>query len=160
MLDEDKIKQFKHYHHTVKRLLTLLTLNKAWSDVQKTDIDDAEVDHDSKGLIKRIVKSNVADVIRFGMDSVKSIIQSTGFDIGKATSQNILIEGGRLLKRSNDDLLDYIVKYLRKNKSIIRLYPDEIHFAYRSEESLQQDAILVRNFSRSSAERTVCRGEA
>ena len=137
MLDEEEIKQFKHYHHTVKRLLVLLVLNKAWSrGPNDNDLESAELDEDSKSLIKRISGSKVADVVRFGMDSVKSILQSTGVDIRTATARKVLVEGGRLLKRNNDDLLKYVVRYLTKEPKRIRLYLDEIHFAYRSEESL------------------------
>ena len=141
MLDEEEIKQFKHYHHTVKRLLVLLVLNKAWSrGPNDNDLESAKLDEDSKSLIKRISGSKVADVVRFGMDSVKSILQSTGVDIRTVTARKVLVEGGRLLKRNNDDLLKYVVRYLTKEPKRIRLYLDEIHFAYRSEESLQQDA--------------------
>jgi hypothetical protein len=69
MLDEEAIKQFKHYHHTIKRLLILLVLNKARSGPATTaEIDDSEIDAESRSLLKRIFASGVADVIRFGMD--------------------------------------------------------------------------------------------
>lgn len=141
MLDEEAIKQFKHYHHTVKRLLILIILNKAWSRASNEDFETTELDESSKTLIKRISGSKVADVVRFNMDSVKSILLSAGVDIGKVTAQKVLIEGGRLLKRNNDDLLKYVIRYLTKERKSIRLYLDEIHFAYRSEESLQQDVL-------------------
>jgi hypothetical protein len=146
MLDEEDIKKFKHYHHTIKRLLILIILNKAWnkslpSDQEVSDVEDAGLKH----LIKQVSDSSIGDAIRFGMDSIKSIFSSAGFDIEKATSSKLLIEGGRLLKRNNDDVLSYVIRYLKRNPKSVRVFLDEIHFAYRSEESLQQDAILVRD---------------
>ena len=79
------------------------------------------------------------------MDLVKSILQSTGVDIRTATARKVLVEGGRLLKRNNDDLLKYVVRYLTKEPKRIRLYLDEIHFAYRSEESLYSKTRFVRD---------------
>ena len=46
MLDEEKIKQLKHYHHTVKRLLILIVLNKVFELRIDLDIDSADVDKD------------------------------------------------------------------------------------------------------------------
>lgn len=145
MLDEEKIKQFKHYHHTVKRLLILLVLSKARSVVQASDEADNIEDEGLKGLVKKVSNSTVGDVIRFGMDSIRSIFASAGFDIEKATSQQLLVNAAKLLKRNNDDLLNFVCRQIGRREMSIRLYLDEIHFAYRSEESLQQDAILVRD---------------
>jgi hypothetical protein len=146
MLDEESIKKFKHHYHTIKRLLILIILNKAWAHGRNSeaDLNDLE-DNESKNLIARISKSSIADVIRLGMDSVRSIFLSAGFDIEKATSHKLLIEGAKLLKRHNDDLLTFLIRCLKKTQKKVHLYLDEIHFAYRSEESLQQDAILVRD---------------
>lgn len=142
MLDEDSIKKFKHYHHTLKRLLILILLNKL-SDAAKGG-DEAEPD-ELKGLISQISNSSVGDAIKFGLDSIGAIFKSVGVDIQKITSDQMLIEGGRLLKRSNDALLGNLIRKLKREKKGIRILLDEIHFAYRSEESLQQDAILVRD---------------
>lgn len=145
LVDEEEIKQFKHYHHTVKRLLILLVLNKAWSASQDDSTFDEIGDEDSRQLLRRISKSSVGDVIRLGMDSIKSMFSAAGFDVEKMTAKKFLVDGGKLLKRNNDDLLNFACSQIRKTKRRIRLFLDEIHFAYRSEESLQQDAILVRD---------------
>lgn len=145
ILDEDQIKQFKHYHHTIKRLLILVFLNKALRGEQKFNGLEIVEDEKSKSFIKRVANSNVGDAIKLGFDSISSIFSAASVDVEKLSSGKFLLDGGKLLKRNNDDLLNFLISHLKHNNKSIRLFLDEIHFAYRSEESLQQDAILVRD---------------
>jgi len=144
LVDEEAIKRFKHFHHAIKRLLILICLSKILKkdeEVEKAEIND----ENARSLISSVASSSVGDVIRFGLDSIGSIFQSLGVDVKKATNEKVLIEGGRLVKRGNDDLLNFLMRIIKKKKKGIRIFLDEIHFAYRTEESLQQDAILVRD---------------
>jgi hypothetical protein len=146
MVDEEEIQKLKHYHHTIKRLLILIIVNKAFSQMRASDSELEHVeDEASRTLIKRISNSSIGDVLKFGMDSIKTIFQSTGFDIEKIASKKLLVDSAKLIKRNNDDLLTFLCRRLQRTPKTIRIYLDEIHFAYRSEESLQQDAILVRD---------------
>lgn len=145
MVDEEALKAFKHYHHAIKRILILILLKMTFT-TPVTDEELSEIDsEDSRSVIKRLKGSSIADVVRLGFDSIRSLFSSVGFDIEKATSERLLIDAGRLLKRNNDDVLTFLCKRIKRRNLSLRLYIDEIHFAYRSEESLQQDAILVRD---------------
>jgi hypothetical protein len=144
MLDEESIKKFKHYHHTLKRLLVLIILSKVLGSSSEPEIEEI-ADDGLKSLLGKIASSSVGDAIRFGMDSIASIFTSVGLDLQKITDGKLLLQGGKLLKRNNDDLLNILIRRLKRQPKAVRLFLDEIHFAYRSEESLQQDAILVRD---------------
>jgi len=145
-LDESEIKKFKHFHHTIKRLLILILIRKSFSiKPYDSTVDDSD-DDSTKSLISKVYNSSIGDAIKFGLDSVGNIFQSIGLNVEKLTAGAALLEGGRLVKRSNDSLLSYLIKRMKRfEDKCIELYLDEIHFAYRSEESLQQDAILVRD---------------
>lgn len=145
MVDEDSLKRYKHFHHTIKRLTILLLLKLTFSSFPEETTEYDTSDRETQSLIQKIANSTIGDVIKLGMDSISTIFNSVNIDIQKETNGHLLIEGGRLLKRNNDDLLAYAVRRMKKIGRPIRLYIDEIHFAYRSEESLQQDAILVRD---------------
>lgn len=144
MLDEPTLAKFKHYHHTVKRLLVLIMLSKVMGPLGEEELDQVG-DGETKSLLKKLTTSSVADVIRLGLDSVGSIFQSVGLDIEKLTQGKALLDGAKLVKRSNDDLLNFFIRRIKHTRRRVRLFIDEIHFAYRSEESLQQDAMLVRD---------------
>lgn len=137
MLDEDEIKRFKHYHHTVKRLLILILIRKAF-ELNPAKVEDDELpDPESRSLVQRIADSPVGDAIKLGIDSIGHIFQAIGLNVEKLTGGALLLEGGKTIKRSNDSLLSFLIKRLRRDDKSISLYIDEIHFAYRSEDSLQ-----------------------
>lgn len=143
MVDEDDLKKFKHFHHTMKRLMILLILSKIFTNKNDeiSEIDDLN----SRSIVQKIAGSGVGDIIKFGMESISSVFQSVKVDVNRITNEIALLDGAKLIKRMNDDLLSLAVRKLKKKPKRIGLFVDEIHFAYRSEESLQQDAILVRD---------------
>lgn len=143
LLDEDDIARFKHYHHAIKRVAILILLQMLMS-AQNAKYDEIEGE-DNKSLVRRIKESSVGDVIRLGFDSIRTVLSSVGIDAATASGGRLFVEGGKALKRSNDDLLKYLCESARKSAASLNLFFDEIHFAYRTEESLQQDAILVRD---------------
>lgn len=107
--------------------------------------EEKDVDAPTRGILSKIANSSITDVIRLSFDSISSIFQSAGVDIEKVTASRAAIDATKLLKRSNDDLLKFLIRRAKRHNSKLRFFLDEIHFAYRSQESLQQDAILVRD---------------
>ena len=145
MVDEQEIQRFKHYHHLIKRMLIFIVLSKL-SSTSVTDTDINEVDDESaRSLLSRILGIGAADALKLAVDSASDVFNSLGVDLKRTTSDRVLLEGTRLLKRTNDSLLKYLIRRTKTRAVKIRIYVDEIHFAYRSEDSLQQDAMLVRD---------------
>lgn len=145
VLDEEEIKSFKHYHHTVKRLIIFLIFNKYLSNETIADLTKSNLDQESKSLVQKLFGSSIADAMRFAFDSASDVFHSVGLDIDKISSGKALLDGGKILKRNNDSILNYFIKTFKSKPKKIRIYIDEIHFAYRSKDSLQQDALLVRD---------------
>ena len=145
MIDEQEIQRFKHYHHMIKRMLIFIILSKM-SKNGMTGPDTGDVDDESaRTLLSRILGTSAADALKLAVDSAADVFGSLGVDLKRTTSDRVLLEGTRVLKRTNDSLLKFLVRRAKSKRVKIRIYVDEIHFAYRSEDSLQQDAMLVRD---------------
>ena len=145
MVDEQEIQRFRHYHHLLKRMLIFILVSKL-SNVSFVDDGISGVDDEpTRSLLTRIFGAGATDALKLAVDSASDVFNSLGVDLRKTTSDRVLLEGTRLLKRTNDSLLKYLVHRAKTNSKRIRVYVDEIHFAYRSEDSLQQDAMLVRD---------------
>ena len=142
MVDEDKIERFKHFHHAIKRILIFVLIKQTFKNEKEYDVDQPGVE---KGWIDKIRELAIGDLISLGFDSISSIFSSAGADIEKITSGKALLDAGKLLKRNNDDLLSFLVRRARRLSTKACILIDEIHFAYRSEDALQQDAMLVRD---------------
>ena len=145
MIDEQELQRFKHYHHMIKRMLIFTILSKM-SKNGAAGSDAGEIDDESaRTLLSKILGTSAADALKLAVDSASDVFGSLGVDLKKTTSDRVLLEGTRLVKRTNDSLLKYLVRRAKNKPLKIRIYVDEIHFAYRSEDSLQQDAMLVRD---------------
>lgn len=142
-VDEEEIKKFKHYHHALKRVFIYILISLSLHVDKESEIDSLE--ENNKSLISKLKSSKIGDVIRLAFDSLSSLAQVASIDIGKLTDNKVLLDASKAIKRNNDDLLDFLCRRLKRGSRPIHLIIDEIHFAYRSEESLQQDAILVRD---------------
>jgi hypothetical protein len=142
-LDEEEIKQFKHYHHALKRVFIYILISLSLQQDKESAVE--MLDNDNKSLIAKIKDSKIGDVIKLAFDSLSSLAQVASIDIGKITNNKALLDASKAIKRNNDDLLAFLCRRLARGSKPIHLIIDEIHFAYRSEESLQQDAILVRD---------------
>lgn len=140
MVDEDKVSQFRHYLHAVKRIIIFLLLKKTL-EIDR-EINDEERENE---WITKIRDSNAGDIISLGFDSLKSLMKSVGISVSSLSERKILVDFGKAIKSNNDDLLSLLVKRTKRLNKKICIFLDEIHFAYRSEESLQQDAMLVRD---------------
>jgi len=142
-VDEEDIKKFKHYHHALKRVFIYILISLVLRDGGSAEVDS--LDNNNKGIVAKLRDSLIGDVVRFAFDSLTTIASVVEFDLGKATNEKVLLDASRALKRNNDDLLAFLCRELARTRKKVYLILDEIHFAYRSEESLQQDAILVRD---------------
>jgi hypothetical protein len=142
-VDEEEIKKFKHYHHALKRVFIYILLSLTLHDNREEDFSTLE--DENKSLMSKLMTSKIGDVIKLAFDSLSSLIQVSTIDIGKFTDSKVLLDASKAIKRNNDDLLEFLCRRLSRFSKPVRLIIDEIHFAYRSEESLQQDAILVRD---------------
>lgn len=143
VVDEEEIKKFKHYHHALKRVFIYILISLVLSD--REAYDDSDLDPEQQTVFDRLRKSKIGEVIKIAFDSLTTLLEAARIDVSKATGNRILFDAGLAIKRSNDDLLEKLCQILREASRPVRLIIDEIHFAYRSEESLQQDAILVRD---------------
>ena len=116
------------------------------SKSELADVEPGDLDGEStKPLLEKILGTGAAEALKLAVDSASDIFNTLGVDVRKTTSDRVLLEGARLLKRTNDSLLKFLVRRARAKSARVRIYVDEIHFAYRSEDSLQQDAMLVRD---------------
>lgn len=145
-VDEEELKAIHHYHHAIKRILIMVIIKKLFNSFALDAADGQDSFYsENRGFVDKLRSSSLGDLIQLGFDSVRSIAAAVTVDVAKATDQKVLLETGKLLKRNNDDLLSYAIRRLRRKSARIAVFVDEIHFAYRSEESLQQDAMLVRD---------------
>ena len=145
MLDEGELQHLKHYYHTIKRVLISIIISKLTAADKVKDADKTEVDEPVRPFLDRIVGRTAADTLRFAIDSASDIFASTEVSLENVTSGTVLLKGARTLKRNNDSLLEFLIRRAKHKGRRVRIYVDEIHFAYRSEDSLQQDAMLVRD---------------
>jgi hypothetical protein len=143
-IDEEDVKKTKHYHHALKRLIVLVLLSKIL--ISNDQINEEELqDTNQRTLVKRLINSPVADVIRLGFESIYSLLASAEIDVQSMTDNRVSMSAGRVIKRSNDDLTRFLCRRAKARSVKARLYVDEIHFAYRDEASLRNDAMLVRD---------------
>jgi hypothetical protein len=145
LIDDQEIKRTKHYLHCVKRILLAVILKHC----TKKSIDTDAFDDDDAGFFKdfwtRIKTSPAARLVQISFDTVNAALGALNIDIGKITSGRATLAASRLLKRQNDILLENACRLLKANKISVSIFIDEIHFAYRDEETLRQDAMLVRD---------------
>ncbi|UPF05685.1 hypothetical protein MXB02_08700 [Pseudomonas mosselii] len=138
MIEEDELKSGKFYYHAIKRVMIALLISKLKTEHLSPEIKE-------EGFFKKLIGRDGKEALRLAFDSILNIAQSAETDTGKLTKGMIKIDPGQLLKKSNDDLLNQSVRLAKAEKSKIRLYFDEMHFAYRDRESLRSDATLVRD---------------
>lgn len=143
VLDDNKIKETKHYLHCMKRLLLSVIISNA-EKLEITDDDDEEIGP-VKEFVKRLQKSKAADVFNLVIDSIESILSQTSIDVSKATKGIAHTNPTRLVKKQNDALFSYACRVLKGKALPLRIFVDELHFAYRDTESMKQDAMLVRD---------------
>ncbi len=142
MVDEENIQRLKHFHHAIKRILIFVLIKQTFEKDNNYDSDNPK---DPERWLEKIRETTLGDLISLGFDSISSIFSSAGVNVEKITQGTALIDAGKILKRNNDDILSFLVRRARRLKIKACVFIDEIHFAYRSESALQQDAMLVRD---------------
>lgn len=146
LIDDKMLKETKHYIHCIKRIFLSLIL-KLYTDkvsAQELDMDDDETSFFKK-FMEKIQGSSTARLVQLSFDTVHAAIKSLEVNLDKITDGKASVDASKLLKRQNDLLLENVCRLLKKSKLKIALFVDEIHFAYRDEETLRQDAMLVRD---------------
>ena len=140
MVDEEKIKESKFYYHAMKRLLITFLLSKC-----------AEIDEipDEIGWFKSLYddlrKSSIGQIASLVTDSVIGSLEAVKIDVEKATRGIAKVDASKAIKRSNDAFQKFAFEKFRAEKMRVRLFLDEMHFAYRDTDSLSADASLVRD---------------
>ncbi|MFG1462215.1 hypothetical protein V5F77_04875 [Xanthobacter sp. DSM 24535] len=138
VLEEENLKTGKFYYHAIKRVMVSLLISK----LSTVEMDDNFQERDFMG---RLFGKSGKDALRVAFDSILNIVQTYEIDVTKLTKGLIKVDPGQLLKKSNDDLLSRAVRLARDQGLKLRLFFDEMHFAFRDKESLRSDAALVRD---------------
>jgi hypothetical protein len=108
-IDEEDVKKTKHYHHALKRLMVLVLLSKILGSNDQLTEDEIQ-DEGQRTLVKKLINSPVADVIRLGFESIYSLLASAQIDVQALTDNRVSLSAGRLIKRSNDDLTRFLCR--------------------------------------------------
>lgn len=141
VVDEDKIKQTKFYYHAMKRLLLTLLLAKS-GELSEEIPEDASW---FRRVYKEVKGSTVGQVAALVTDSVVGSLEAVNIDVGKATAGIAKVNPAMAIKRSNDAFQKFALSQLERNSASIRIFLDEMHFAYRDKQTLGADAALVRD---------------
>lgn len=149
MLDEEKLKTTRHYLHTIKRIL-LLILVRILSNQNSSLPDDIPHSNEADrswlaSLYDRVKRLASADVVNVALETVVTTITSVTVDMDAVNRGPLKADASRLLKRQNDTLLNAFIRMMKRSNKAMTLFLDELHFAYRDENTLSQDAMLIRD---------------
>lgn len=141
VVDEDKIKSTKFYYHAMKRLMLTFLLAKCES------IDEDMPDDVGwfKELYVSLKSSTIGQIAALVTDSVIGSLQAVEIDVERATKGIVSINSGKAIKKSNDAFVKYAFDQFQRSNMKVRLFIDEMHFAYRDPNSLSADSSLVRD---------------
>lgn len=140
MIDEDNLKTTKFYYHAIKRVMVSLLVSKLRA------VDTPVVNDDNKqDLITRLIGVGGKEALRIAFDSILNVVQSANVDLEKATKGILKVDPSHLVKKANDDFLNQAVRIAREQGAKIRIFFDEMHFAFRDRDTLRSDAALVRD---------------
>lgn len=140
MIEEESLKSSKFYYHAIKRVMVSLLASKL-----KPRPDDFSSLTGEKDLLTRLVGIGGKEALRIAFDSILNVVQSVDVNIDKATKGILKVDPSQLIKKANDDFLNQAVRLAKIQKSKVRLYFDEMHFAFRDKDTLKADAALVRD---------------
>jgi len=145
IIDEEEIKKKRHFQHIMKRLLMFIILSKLTFTSDLDSLTNEILDSSDRSFVSRIRGMDVSSAVKLGIDSIVSVFKSAGIDASQIGNPKFELDTPRLVKRLNDDILNFIVRRLKKSNARVSIFLDEIHYAYRSNEALLQDAMLVRD---------------
>lgn len=158
ILDEDEIREIgsffhgvsdsdlhnlRHYQHIMKRIIIFVCISKLKNNDISSFDDEFKNDSGLKSYVEKIANSSIGDLVSLAFNSAKTALKAASV---KLHTDSIKINQTTILKSGNDDLIKYFKKiYLRGGVKPIRIFFDELHFAYRNVDSLRNDAMLVRD---------------
>ncbi|KAA0682410.1 P-loop ATPase, Sll1717 family [Roseomonas genomospecies 6] len=138
VVEEDKLRGGKFYYHAIKRIMVSLLISKL-NDVKLSE------DVPGKDLFEKLFSKTGKEALRIAFDSILNVVESSQVNVEKISKGILRVDPGYLLKKANDDLFSRAIRLARDQKAKIRLFFDEMHFAFRDKESLRSDASLVRD---------------
>lgn len=141
VVDEDKVKESKLYYHAMKRLIYTFLL----AACKNLDEDAPEDAGWFKELYRSLKDSTTGQVATLIADSVIGSIQALQLNVDAASKGVVDINASRAIKKSNDAFVKFAVNQLSSKKAKVRIFLDEMHFAYRDPGALSADASLVRD---------------
>lgn len=100
---------------------------------------------DGKDLITRLVGVSGKEALRIAFDSILNVVQSVDINFEKATKGILKVDPSQLVKKANDDFLNQAVRMAKVQSAKVRIFFDEMHFAFRDRDTLRADAALVRD---------------
>lgn len=142
VIDERNVDSERHHHHSLKRVCLYLIIHLMMRSGVK---DPGENDGLLSDIWRKIKGHPVTEIVGFAFESIKDVAHSSDVNVEKLTKGKADLNVARLLKRANDSLLRMVIGLAKKSDKKIALFLDEIHFAYRTEEALLNDAMLVRD---------------
>ncbi|MBF5090524.1 ATPase [Novosphingobium sp. NBM11] len=140
IIEEDHLKTTKFYYHAIKRVMVSLLVSKL-----KANDTSAAKNGSGKDLITRLVGVGGKEALRIAFDSILNVVQSVDIDLEKATKGILKVDPSQLVKKANDDFLNQASRIAKAQSAKIRIFFDEMHFAFRDRDTLQADAALVRD---------------
>ena len=140
IIEEDNLKTTKFYYHAIKRVMVSLLVSKL--KASETSISG---NGDGKDLITRLVGVSGKEALRIAFDSILNVVQSVDINFEKATKGILKVDPSQLVKKANDDFLNQAVRMAKVQSAKVRIFFDEMHFAFRDRDTLRADAALVRD---------------
>jgi hypothetical protein len=142
VFDDSRIRATKHYLHSMKRLLASVILSHANEAISDISEEDGEF---LRPFLDRLKRTKAAQVFSLAIGSIDAVLSQTQLDASKVAGGVATANVSRILKRQNDALISYTCRVLKKLNRPLRVFIDELHFAYRDKETMKQDAMLVRD---------------
>jgi energy-coupling factor transporter ATP-binding protein EcfA2 len=140
IIDEENLKTSKFYYHAIKRVMVSLLISK----LKSGDISSSDDKYESD-LLTRLIGMGGKEALRSAFDSILNVVESVDINVEKATKGILKVDPSQLVKKANDDLLNRTVRLAKSQNAKVRLFFDEMHFAFRDKDTLRSDASLVRD---------------
>ncbi len=148
VVNKDRMRSSTFYHHCLKRIFISTFLKVIQKSNQKFEPEEPKINDSYTGritdFIQKIMNSDTGQVVSLVIDSAFQDVAEarTLLKLDRNPSEQ---EITRLLKRLNDRLLDSLVKAVKKTPVKAAVFVDEVHFRYKDENSIRDDAVLVRD---------------
>lgn len=142
IIEERSLHNKQHYLHVMKRILLSIILTKAKSEINEKDLKNYFGDKIPKKLKETIFAKTVNGALETAFETISALASSVRLDPKKLLPDGINVDFARLLKSENSRILGFFCENINKP---IRIYVDEVNFAYKEADAYRSDAILVRD---------------